>query len=66
MEADGEGAAGLAEAVEGNPSRVSAASDDTDTVVGISYGMDAGDLGQCFPCMFFYVTYIVHSEYISM
>ncbi|XP_023653747.1 phosphatidylinositol 4-phosphate 5-kinase type-1 gamma-like isoform X2 [Paramormyrops kingsleyae] len=44
MEADGEGAAGLAEAVEGNPSRVSAASDDTDTVVGVSYGMDAGDL----------------------
>ncbi|XP_048844879.1 phosphatidylinositol 4-phosphate 5-kinase type-1 gamma-like isoform X2 [Brienomyrus brachyistius] len=44
MEADGEGAAGLAEAVEGNPSSVSAASDDTDTVVGVSYGMDAGDL----------------------
>lgn len=46
MEAAAEGAVGLSEAREGSPlSSVVAASDDADTVVGVSYGMDAADMG---------------------
>ncbi|XP_041861596.1 phosphatidylinositol 4-phosphate 5-kinase type-1 gamma isoform X2 [Melanotaenia boesemani] len=44
MEAAAEGAVGLSEAREGSPLSVAAASDDADTVVGVSYGMDAGDM----------------------
>ncbi|XP_017262841.1 phosphatidylinositol 4-phosphate 5-kinase type-1 gamma isoform X1 [Kryptolebias marmoratus] len=44
MEAAAEGAVGLSEAREGSPLSVAAASDDADTVVGLSYGgMDAAD-----------------------
>lgn len=45
MEAAAEGAVGLSEARDGSPLSVAAASDDGDTVVGISYGMDAADMG---------------------
>lgn len=41
MEAAAEGAVGLSEAREGSPLSAAAASDDADTVVGVSYGMDA-------------------------
>ncbi|XP_030584154.1 phosphatidylinositol 4-phosphate 5-kinase type-1 gamma [Archocentrus centrarchus] len=41
MEAAAEGAVGLSEAREGSPLSGAAASDDADTVVGVSYGMDA-------------------------
>ncbi|CAJ1060202.1 phosphatidylinositol 4-phosphate 5-kinase type-1 gamma isoform X5 [Xyrichtys novacula] len=44
MEAAAEGAVGLSEARDGSPLSVAAASDDGDTVVGVSYGMDAGDM----------------------
>ncbi|KAM4548393.1 phosphatidylinositol 4-phosphate 5-kinase type-1 gamma isoform 3-T3 [Odontesthes bonariensis] len=44
MEATAEGAVGLSEAREGSPLSVAAASDDADTVVGVSYGMDAADM----------------------
>lgn len=45
MEAAAEGAVGLSEARDGSPLSVAAASDDGDTVVGVSYGMDASDMG---------------------
>lgn len=45
MEAAAEGAVGLSEAREGSPLSMAAASDDADTVVGVSYGMDAADMG---------------------
>lgn len=45
MEAAAEGAVGLSEAREGSPLSGAAASDDADTVVGVSYGMDAADMG---------------------
>lgn len=45
MEAAAEGAVGLSEAREGSPLSGAAASDDGDTVVGVSYGMDAADMG---------------------
>lgn len=45
MEAAAEGAVGLAEARDGSPLSVAAASDDGDTVVGVSYGMDSADMG---------------------
>ncbi|CAI5639911.1 phosphatidylinositol 4-phosphate 5-kinase type-1 gamma isoform X3 [Oreochromis niloticus] len=44
MEAAAEGAVGLSEAREGSPLSGAAASDDADTVVGVSYGMDAADM----------------------
>ncbi|XP_037530745.1 phosphatidylinositol 4-phosphate 5-kinase type-1 gamma [Nematolebias whitei] len=44
MEAAAEGAVGLSQAREGSPLSVAAASDDADTVVGISYGMDPADM----------------------
>ncbi|XP_029938780.1 phosphatidylinositol 4-phosphate 5-kinase type-1 gamma isoform X3 [Salarias fasciatus] len=44
MEPAAEGAVGLSEAREGSPLSGAAASDDGDTVVGVSYGMDAGDM----------------------
>ncbi|XP_073332616.1 phosphatidylinositol 4-phosphate 5-kinase type-1 gamma [Pagrus major] len=44
MEAAAEGAVGLSEARDGSPLSVTAASDDGDTVVGVSYGMDAADM----------------------
>ncbi|XP_069006217.1 phosphatidylinositol 4-phosphate 5-kinase type-1 gamma isoform X2 [Embiotoca jacksoni] len=44
MEAAAEGAVGLSEARDGSPLSVAAASDDADTVVGVSYGMDAADM----------------------
>lgn len=44
MEAAAEGAVGLSEAREGSPVSGAAASDDGDTVVGVSYGMDAADM----------------------
>ncbi|KAM9384684.1 phosphatidylinositol 4-phosphate 5-kinase type-1 gamma [Pholidichthys leucotaenia] len=44
MEAAAEGAVGLSEAREGSPLSAAAASDDADTVVGVSYGMDAADM----------------------
>lgn len=44
MEAAAEGAVGLSEAREGSPLSGAAASDDGDTVVGVSYGMDASDM----------------------
>ncbi|XP_005948173.1 phosphatidylinositol 4-phosphate 5-kinase type-1 gamma isoform X2 [Haplochromis burtoni] len=44
MEAAAEGAVGLSEAREGSPLSGAAASDDGDTVVGVSYGMDAADM----------------------
>lgn len=51
MEAAAEGAVGLSEARDGSPLSVAAASDDGDTVVGVSYGMDAADMGMvtCHP-----------------
>lgn len=45
MEAAAEGAVGLSEAGDGSPLSGAAASDDADTVVGVSYGMDAADMG---------------------
>ena len=45
MEAAAEGAVGLSEARDGSPLSGAAASDDADTVVGVSYGMDAADMG---------------------
>lgn len=45
MEAAAEGAVGLSEAREGSPLSGATASDDGDTVVGVSYGMDAADMG---------------------
>uniref|UniRef100_A0AAQ4PX10 Phosphatidylinositol-4-phosphate 5-kinase, type I, gamma a n=1 Tax=Gasterosteus aculeatus aculeatus TaxID=481459 RepID=A0AAQ4PX10_GASAC len=44
MEAAAEGAVGLSEAGDGSPLSGAAASDDGDTVVGVSYGMDAADM----------------------
>ncbi|XP_029355647.1 phosphatidylinositol 4-phosphate 5-kinase type-1 gamma isoform X1 [Echeneis naucrates] len=44
MEAAAEGAVGLSEARDGSPLSGAAASDDADTVVGVSYGMDAADM----------------------
>ncbi|KAL4000327.1 dehydrogenase/reductase SDR family member 7C [Sarotherodon galilaeus] len=44
MEAAAEGAVGVSEAREGSPLSGAAASDDADTVVGVSYGMDAADM----------------------
>ncbi|XP_077573398.1 phosphatidylinositol 4-phosphate 5-kinase type-1 gamma isoform X2 [Stigmatopora nigra] len=45
MEAEGvEGAVGLSEARDGSPLSGAASSDDADTVVGVSFGMDAGDM----------------------
>ncbi|XP_065812296.1 phosphatidylinositol 4-phosphate 5-kinase type-1 gamma isoform X1 [Labrus bergylta] len=44
MEAAAEGAVGLSEARDWSPLSVAAASDDGDTVVGVSYGMDAADM----------------------
>uniref|UniRef100_A0A1A8EJJ0 Phosphatidylinositol-4-phosphate 5-kinase, type I, gamma a n=1 Tax=Nothobranchius korthausae TaxID=1143690 RepID=A0A1A8EJJ0_9TELE len=41
---EAEGAVGLSEAREGSPLSVAAASDDGETVVGVSYGMDAADM----------------------
>lgn len=46
MEAAAEGAVGLSEARDGSPL---SASDDGDTVVGVSYGMDAADMGTWTP-----------------
>ena len=45
MEAGAEGAFGLSEAREGSPVSGATASDDGDTVVGVSYGVDSGDTG---------------------
>ncbi|XP_035862862.1 phosphatidylinositol 4-phosphate 5-kinase type-1 gamma isoform X3 [Sander lucioperca] len=44
MEAAAEGAVGLSEARDGSPISGATASDDGDTVVGVSYGMDATDM----------------------
>ncbi|KAK7889231.1 hypothetical protein WMY93_024791 [Mugilogobius chulae] len=44
MEAAAEGAVGLSEAGEGSPLSGAAASEDGDTVVGVGYGIDAGDM----------------------
>ncbi|XP_034736875.1 phosphatidylinositol 4-phosphate 5-kinase type-1 gamma isoform X3 [Etheostoma cragini] len=44
MEAAAEGAVGLSEARDGSPLSGATASDDGDTVVGVSYGMDATDM----------------------
>ncbi|KAM4629557.1 phosphatidylinositol 4-phosphate 5-kinase type-1 gamma isoform 2-T2 [Polymixia lowei] len=44
MEAAAEGAVGLSEAGDGSPLSGATASDDADTVIGVSYGMDAGDM----------------------
>uniref|UniRef100_A0A3B3UEN0 Phosphatidylinositol-4-phosphate 5-kinase type 1 gamma n=1 Tax=Poecilia latipinna TaxID=48699 RepID=A0A3B3UEN0_9TELE len=44
MEAAAEGAVGLSEAGEGSPLSGATASDDGETVVGVSYGMDAADM----------------------
>ncbi|XP_059196452.1 phosphatidylinositol 4-phosphate 5-kinase type-1 gamma isoform X1 [Centropristis striata] len=41
---EAEGAVGLSEARDGSPLSGAAASDDGDTVVGVSYGMDATDM----------------------
>lgn len=46
MEAAAEGAVGLSEARDGSPLSDAAASDDGDTVIGDSYGMDAADTGR--------------------
>ena len=45
MEAGAEGAFGLSEAREGSPVSGATASDDGDTVIGVSYGVDSGDTG---------------------
>ncbi|XP_038572225.1 phosphatidylinositol 4-phosphate 5-kinase type-1 gamma isoform X2 [Micropterus salmoides] len=44
MEAAAEGAVGLSEARDGSPLSGAAASDDGDTVVGVSYGVDSADM----------------------
>ncbi|XP_035271605.1 phosphatidylinositol 4-phosphate 5-kinase type-1 gamma isoform X1 [Anguilla anguilla] len=44
MEAAAEGAASLSVAAEGSPLTGAVASDETETVIGVSYGMDAGDI----------------------
>ncbi|KAM3876130.1 phosphatidylinositol 4-phosphate 5-kinase type-1 gamma [Diretmus argenteus] len=44
MEAAAEGAVGLSEARDGSPLSGATASDDGDTVIGVSYGMDAADM----------------------
>ncbi|XP_035997275.1 phosphatidylinositol 4-phosphate 5-kinase type-1 gamma isoform X1 [Fundulus heteroclitus] len=44
MEAAAEGAVGVSEAGEGSPLSGAAASDDGETVLGVGYGMDAGDM----------------------
>ncbi|XP_057696956.1 phosphatidylinositol 4-phosphate 5-kinase type-1 gamma isoform X5 [Corythoichthys intestinalis] len=41
---EAEGAVGLSEARDGSPLSGAASSDDADTVVGVSFGMDAGDM----------------------
>ncbi|XP_077390557.1 phosphatidylinositol 4-phosphate 5-kinase type-1 gamma isoform X1 [Festucalex cinctus] len=41
---EAEGAVGLSEARDGSPLSGAASSDDADTVVGVSYGLDAGDM----------------------
>nr|XP_057930261.1 phosphatidylinositol 4-phosphate 5-kinase type-1 gamma isoform X1 [Doryrhamphus excisus] len=41
---EAEGAVGLSEARDGSPLSGATASDDADTVVGVSYGMDASDM----------------------
>lgn len=51
MEAAAEGAVGLSEARDGSPLSGAAASDDADTVVGVSYGMDAADMGRLSPAI---------------
>lgn len=48
MEAAVEGAVGLSEARDGSPLSGATASEDGDTVLGMSYGMDPGDMGTCF------------------
>ncbi|TWW57710.1 hypothetical protein D4764_07G0004290 [Takifugu flavidus] len=50
MEAAAEGAVGLSEARDGSPLSDAAASDDGDTVIGDSYGMDAADTGKAPQC----------------
>lgn len=45
MEAAAEGAVGLTEARDGSPLSGAASSDDADAVVGVTYGMDASDMG---------------------
>lgn len=45
MEAAAEGAVGLTEARDGSPLSGAASSDDADAVVGVTYGMDAADMG---------------------
>ncbi|XP_072294586.1 phosphatidylinositol 4-phosphate 5-kinase type-1 gamma isoform X2 [Eucyclogobius newberryi] len=44
MEAAAEGAVGLSEAGEGSPLSGAAASEDGDAVLGVGYGVDAGDM----------------------
>ncbi|KAM6963444.1 phosphatidylinositol 4-phosphate 5-kinase type-1 gamma [Aplochiton taeniatus] len=44
MEAAAEGAVGLSEARDGSPLSGATASDDGETVIGVSYGMDASDM----------------------
>lgn len=60
MEAAAEGAVGLSEAREGSPLSGAAASDDADTVVGVSYGMDAADMGTLSLIHFTIPTFHVH------
>ena len=42
---EAEGAASLSEVGDGSPLSGAAASDETDTVIGVGYGMEAGDIG---------------------
>lgn len=71
MEAAAEGAVGLSEAGDGSPLSGAAASDDGDTVVGVSYGMDAADMGTSSPLntdesRHYQMLYFVTPTYISI
>lgn len=42
---EAEGAASLTEVGDGSPLSGAAASEETETVIGVGYGMEAGDMG---------------------
>lgn len=54
---EAEGAVGLSEARDGSPLSGAASSDDADTVVGVSYGMDGGDMGRL--DLYMFLTYSI-------
>lgn len=49
---EAEGAASLTEVGDGSPLSGAAASEETETVIGVGYGMEAGDIGNFFNSWF--------------